>query len=294
MVGECFPDHYMKMDSEVPCAHNCGSCRGCPRRTASIIEIDARIRLPSQAELSACLVDGDIDAIRVKHFADLETCQKLTIAAVAASQPHAAVEGLGIDGKPFYLASKNGKLADEYFAYSGVFSAAVRRYANGTSPLDAVLGAFGQMHRGGIRPASLEDGRVMPAGIFRCYPAEKGTDVRPHEDILHWEVESDLARGFLGQGGWNLYTDMPAAGGELVLYGFHLDEREFRDLAKGDYALQWETAGDPLACLTPEVGELIIINSRHLHAVRKSAGDGYRTTLSGFVAYTTSGLMPWA
>ena len=264
------------------------------QRKANIMVYDPRITIPGLAELEALAVSEDVDAIRITNLVSEDSCIKLSESARNSSEEHGAVAGLHLNGVPYYMASAGGALSEKYFSSTGVFASSVRKNADGTSPLDAALGMFAQMHPRGYAPAALENGRVMPAGIFRIYPASNCSEVLPHQDVLSWEVDSKIARGLYGQMGWNIYIDMPSNGGELFLYDLKFDKSEFEHIAGDSYGLTWQCAGEPMEIIKPKIGELILINSRRVHAVQKADGVGSRVTLSGFLGMGANGLMSWA
>ena len=261
---------------------------------AKILEFDPCVKMPGLEELEALAVSEDIDAIRITNLVSEGSCKKLSESARNSSQEHGAVEGLQLNGVPYFMASAGGALSEKYYGSTRAFASSVRKNSDGASALDATLGIFAQMHPQGYASAALENGRVMPAGIFRIYPAAECSEVLPHQDILSWEVDSQIARGLYGQMGWNIYIDMPTLGGELFLYDLQFDQEEFEHLAGNSYGLSWQCAGQPLDIIKPKVGELILINSRRVHAVQKAHGSGHRVTLSGFLGMNENGLMSWA
>lgn len=251
--------------------------------------------LPKQNDLRALLVEKTLDCIRIKNIIPQLYLNVLASNVIEKSRPHDRILDLAIMGNTYYQAAKGGVIADDYFDSQEKFAVWVRQNSNGVSPLDIILGIFSSMHSRGIAPGALDDKREMPSGIFRVYPAEKGTEILPHQDILYWDVKSNIAKALEGQAGWNIYLDIPTHGGELVIYNYGLEQCDYKCLAGENYGISWLDAGAPVLSIFPEIGELILIDTCRLHAIKKVFGKGHRVTLSGFLGYSeTNGLMSWA
>jgi hypothetical protein len=263
--------------------------------SSSVLCFDILSGLPKQEDLRALLVKQVLGCIRIKNVVSTSNAKKLVFNAMKKGRIHDRLEGLMIAGNTYYQSAQGGKISDRYFENSDSFATWIRKISNGLSILDSVIGIFSSMHHLGISPAALDDGRLMPPAIFRIYPADKNVEILPHQDILHWYINSNIAKSLDGQAGWNIYLDIPSKGGELLIYDNKLNEKDYNSLANGNYGIPWEVAGEPLLRIVPDIGELILIDSQRLHAIKACSGQGYRVTLSGFLGYSENkSLICWA
>ena len=77
---------------------------------------------------------------------------------------------------------------------------------------------------------------------------------------------------------------MPDEGGELEIWEQEMSPVQFDALRGDSYGIPPETLGQPSLRLKPDCGELILFNSRKMHAVAPSA-ERSRLSLSCFVGY---------
>ena len=93
---------------------------------------------------------------------------------------------------------------------------------------------------------------------------------------------------------WNIYLDMPAKGGETVVYNKPWIKEDDRFIKGSSYAYDPEViASKERAAIKPKVGDLVIFNSRNFHEVSKGEG-GRRWTMGGHLATTPEGkILSW-
>jgi hypothetical protein len=250
----------------------------------TIVEFDALASAPLSRDVMVSLVRGELDAVRIRNVASLAQCRRLTDGALRHQQRrrHAAVKGLDILGTPHYLAVTDEVAARQYYSGAASFSPTIRELSVPYgSPMDAIFGVLNDAWPSGVIAGRLDSERPMPPGIIRVYQP-KSAGVAPHIDDIRQEVPtSDVAQSFIGQFGFNLYANLPPEGGELVIYDRLPTLEEFQKKASG-YSWSEELAGEPKYVVRPSLGELILINTRRLHAVSACSGDDYRVTISGF------------
>jgi hypothetical protein len=260
-----------------------------------VLKFNAKRSLPTTFEVEQLILAKSISCIIIENLFTKEYCTNLINIISKQKRSHDRLKGVFIVGNTFYQAFQGGNMADEYFSSSNDFAIWLRKCSSGLSPLDVVMGLFSMINEKGVSKAYLSDKREMPQGIFRMYPADYNPEILPHQDVLQWYIDDSVAQNLLGQIGWNIYLDIPSSGGELVLYDKHLDKEEYDSLSKGDYGIPWDKVEYRNIFVSPRIGDLILIDSTRLHAIKKVSGTGDRVTLSGFLGYDNNKtLISWA
>ena len=262
-----------------------------------IVVYNALKGLPTQSDLRYLLVDQTIDCIRIKNVIPNDIATTLSKNAINNSREHDRIENLSITGNTHYHISHNNKEADKNFDSVEAFSEWVQQNSGGSQPLEKIIKLFATMHEQGIHPAVLNknNNHEVPQAIFRVYDARNSPEILPHQDIIQWDIDTPEAKALDAQAGWNLYLDIPTQGGELLIYDNSIEKTEYEELAGDSYGIPWGIAGKAAQKISPEIGELIIIDTRRLHAIKTVSGEGYRVTLSGFLGYSENrGLISWA
>jgi hypothetical protein len=131
------------------------------------------------------------------------------------------------------------------------------------------------------------DNQPLLFGITRRW--NENSEGLPHQDILCRETNSVKGLGKqLSQLGVNVYLKSAEAGGELELWNYSIDDEEYRKLAaegiKGSYGYSRSQLPSKSYCINPQEGDLILINTMKVHAIRKTF-KGQRLTVSGFIGY---------
>jgi len=123
----------------------------------------------------------------------------------------------------------------------------------------------------------------MFVGLVRIF--EPGSQARPHQDILAWDVPSSsmAAATLLTQLSANIYLRPCADGGELELWDYGLSRPGYEKLkVPATHGLDRDRLPPGLLKIRPELGELIIFNSTRIHAVCPII-TGTRITASCFI-----------
>ncbi len=129
------------------------------------------------------------------------------------------------------------------------------------------------------------NGRPMFAGIVRVFP--DGSELLPHNDIFRRDAPYlEVAKEISAQFAANIYLQVPHEGGEIRLWKERFTDEELRQMARegSEYGCDPEKLPPPSLELKPEPGELLIIDSTRLHAVKASHG-GTRVGMSCFLGY---------
>ena len=169
---------------------------------------------------------------------------------------------------------------------------------SGPQPLDCILDCLARGWATGVLPEALHYEQPMSPFIVRIYVPGHG--VKPHQDDIRDEVPAcPEASEITAQFGLNLYLSMPESGGELELYMMQLPPVTYDTLrmsGRDSYAVDLSRFGEPLIRVRPGPGDLILFNSRLLHAVMPGHGGRTRVTLSAFVGVRdrTRPLTIWA
>lgn len=151
-------------------------------------------------------------------------------------------------------------------------------------PLDEVWPAGANLARLCSRP--------MFAGLLRVF--EAGTRALPHQDHFDWDASKhEIYEGayYTSQLAANVYLEVPPRGGELVIWPESLRRVDYENVRHGQYGIDAAQLRSQPIVLVPKIGELIIFNSRMVHAVHESVGR--RVTWSCFIGYR-SGREPLA
>jgi hypothetical protein len=240
------------------------------------------------------LTSGTLLAVRIPRFADPETCHRLGSWLVShrSREPYAhehARNGVleytyyGVDrvGQPFnQLLGTHGDSPQRRSYYQAALPniRALRAAAlPALSPIDALRLELDELWPGGARLASFE-GKKMFFGIGRVMSAETSaaSEETPHFDELPASV-FPLA----GQYAANIYLAVPSDGGELEVW------RSFGRLPGVPVPASRRPTADADIMLKPDVGDLVIFNAWHLHAIRRFS-DGVRASLQGFIGYVAA------
>lgn len=128
------------------------------------------------------------------------------------------------------------------------------------------------------------DGRPMFVGLPRVF--KSGGEALPHQDILRRDAPNCVkAHELITQLAANIYLETSGSGGELEVWNEVFTDSEYEAARMpGSYGLDRSKIPTPAVTVAPEVGDLILFNATHIHAVR-SAMRGARVTISCFIGY---------
>lgn len=227
------------------------------------------------------LLDMDVIAIRIRRFYEPALCKALAQQLFENVATDGAIYSSNIDS--FWSARKNEELLERYLTSTHTLEQQLRQAsAPHSSPVDLIRAAIGDAWGCG---ASLMEtrGREMPFGITRLWSA--GSEALPHQDVLWREIPDEASDRQLGQLAINLYLDTASEGGELELWSYVVDDEQYKRCGReyeGSYGFPRTLLPPTSVLITPEVGDLVVINSLRVHAVRR-VERGRRITLSGFI-----------
>lgn len=232
------------------------------------------------------LLGGEIAAIRMPGFATPEECRRFCDAIRAG-----AVAGRAAETSPMTLIGCNfsnhaGREKGDYFALVESSYVDVGRLcdAAGLDPLARMIGRLAAIWPGHV-------GVAVEPGFGRYFAG--GVKTRTSSSHLHYDFAAHTAPGFVigqitDQLGWNLYLDMPAGTGETVTYRRQVP-REGGPYGSGPgKAMNLERAfvdGADSFTFRPEIGEVVIINTRNPHdvVVGEVAPGEWRAQASSFI-----------
>lgn len=155
------------------------------------------------------------------------------------------------------------------------------------SPIDQVRLELDEIWPTGAQVANYE-GRKMFVGIGRITPAADSyiLEERPHVDCLPESIYQ-----LDGQFSANVYLQLPKSGGALEVWNVPPFSPAEVDALPEDK--DWRAELPEPVVIRPRVGELVIINTRRLHAVQ-SFSEGTRITVQCFIGYNAhSPLFLW-
>lgn len=214
------------------------------------------------------ILAGEIPALRMPGFATPEECRRFC-AAIRAGK----VAGRAAETSPMTLIGCNfsnhaGRGKDGYFALVDSSYADVGRLceAAGFDPLARMIERLAA-----VWPAHV--GVAVEPGHGRYFAG--GVKTRTSSSHLHYDFAAHTAIGYAigqitDQLGWNLYLEMPEGTGETITYRRQVP-REGGKLGSGPgLALNLDRSfveGAESFTFRPEIGEVVIINTRSPHDV---------------------------
>lgn len=154
-----------------------------------------------------------------------------------------------------------------------------------SSPTTKALRIFSEQWPAKVSLLNLNQGPMF-LGLVRALTKE----VLPHEDKLERDDPEAIKRfpfrKCWKQFAFNCYLQMPKQGGELRLWDLSLSDDAYNKLKGSSYGIAPHLLPPANAEIKPEVGELVIFNSRKVHAVAASQCGTLRVSISGFILYT--------
>lgn len=230
------------------------------------------------------LASGETQVIHIPRFIDPDICSSLAKRAQGLGySPYINVPSAHRIGMAYYETEGDPVRVERYFAEARQHIADFRRAcAPFTSPIDTLRCTLDEVWPAGAQLQTLL-GRKMFIGLSRM--VEPGTTFLAHHDIFEDDAPGCAeATGLVAQFGANVYLQMPDSGGSLLMWDKEFSSSEFNLLRGADYGIAIEALGEPALVVTPAPGDLLIFNSRKLHAVSSGAGNS-RLTVSCFVGY---------
>ncbi|SOE97669.1 2OG-Fe(II) oxygenase superfamily protein [Burkholderia sp. D7] len=232
------------------------------------------------------LTDDQFQVLRIKGFYGKPLCDKAADALISSPLlgPYKNAPDISHVGESFFEAVLSQHQVENYLGQSRVWIEQVRAAMDPMlSPIDKVRLQLDELWPAGAQLARLM-GRPMFAGLMRLFQNSAGAE--PHIDNAGWDAESvglsaEVASPI--QLALNIYLRVPEEkdGGALLLHE-HRPNRDDYDARKlpDSYGLRIDDLPPPVR-IRPEVGELILFDSRRIHEVEPSRTP--RATASMFI-----------
>lgn len=250
------------------------------------------------ASVLADLFAGKYIAVRVPGFYDVQYCKNLVEPLYDRIDNDAATGGIyESDIDSFWNVMNDDVRRERYLDAALHVQRRMRAMSEPhPSPVDQLRLALDEAWPGGATLMTM-NGRKMPFGITRLW--RTGKEALPHQDLLWREAGPDLLSVTLqGQLGVNIYLDTADEGGELETWDVYITDEQYESLREtypGSYGYSRDMLPRESLLISPEVGDLVMVNTTRAHAVRKITA-GRRMTVSGFVgnAGTDQPLRCWS
>lgn len=233
-----------------------------------------------------------ICAIRVPNYADTQLCDRLTnwfLNNKIEEYEHEVrddkgvrylkygVGRVGVAYNTTYNKAANSPEIQKYYneALPGIRSLRDAMAPN-LSPIDKLRLELDELWPNNASVAAFE-GKKMFVGIGRIMIPETShlAEAQPHFDSVP-EKLSMLS----GQFSANIYLTLPPSGGELEIWD--IPPLPISEIDNADINKDWRSNLPQSLLIKPEKGELILINTRRAHAVRKF-DKGERATVQCFI-----------
>lgn len=255
------------------------------RRLDPVLALD-----PQQLDEHAirALATGERMVLQIRGFVDAATCNLIAQRAEGHGySSYLNVPSVRRIGMAYYETENKPELIEVYFerARRNIedFRAACSPYL---SPIDKLRCTLDEIWPHGANLQTLY-GKKMFIGLSRMVVPD--TTFLAHHDIFAQDAPGQPEGTSLkAQFGANVYIQMPQTGGALVMWEKEVAPREFDRMRGADYGVAIEALGKPDVEVTPGQGDLLIFNSRKMHAVSRGAGCN-RLALSTFVGYRGEG-----
>ncbi|GKW10407.1 MULTISPECIES: 2OG-Fe(II) oxygenase [Pectobacterium] len=230
------------------------------------------------------LVREDVLAICVRNFIAENVAEKLSEQIMGYGfQKYLNAPSIGRIGMAFYEADNQPPLMANYFenAFDNIDELR-KRCTPYVSPIDLLRCMLDEVWPAGAQLETLY-GRKMYVGLSRV--VNPGVTFLAHHDIFAKDApDSFQAHSLQAQMAANVYLSMPSEGGSLQIWDQPLSPEAFDELRGDSYGIEPAILGDATLEICPQAGDLILFNSRRMHAVTPGT-DSIRLSLSCFVGY---------
>lgn len=232
------------------------------------------------------LTSGMVVAVRVARFLPLPVCcaisERLKTSQHLGRYKNAPL--IGRAGQAFFECAVSSEDETRYWDHALEWVRELRACCQPVlSPIDKFRLELDEVWPCGATIQTL-GGRKMFVGLVRLFSDLAYAEA--HQDLLEWDAKScDCTADLEGQFSANIYLEMPPKGGELCIWNRSFNLEEYQKLQnKNSYGIDGSSLRDESLCIAPQVGDLILFNSRNIHAVQPSIG-GERITWSTFIGY---------
>ena len=241
-----------------------------------------------QAEDITHLARKKIAAIRIKNYYPKDLCRKITEQLLNQRKEGRFAKAQHVQriGMPHFDIID----ANSFNRYHEIALDSIKQlrdvYSPYLSPIDKLRLELDETWPPG---ANLENlyGKKCFVGLCRIIQGETGSTLEPHIDRLSRDSnDSYAAHSLVSQMAANIYVATPETGGKLEIWLQEPNIEDYENALKktGSYHVDRNSLGDPDVVIGPEVGELILFNSRCFHGVRESRG-GIRSSIAAFIGY---------
>lgn len=226
----------------------------------------------------------EVLAVQVKQFIPRETAMEIGQRILGQGfDSYVNAPDIGRIGMALYEAENIPARLDAYFdAALDNIDALRKRCMPYASPIDVLRCTLDEMWPAGAQLEHLY-GRKAYVGLSRI--VQPGVEFLAHHDILAKDApETFRSHSLASQLAANIYLTMPTDGGGLHIWQSPISAAEFDDMRGDSYGIDPSLLGKPTLQIQPEEGDLVLFNSRRMHAVTPGS-DKPRLSLSCFVGY---------
>ncbi|WP_082547134.1 MULTISPECIES: 2OG-Fe(II) oxygenase [Rhizobium] len=230
------------------------------------------------------LARSEVRVVKVKGFANGPSCDLISKGQTSLGfQPYINVSEVRKIGMAFYETEMKQELIDKYFTVASDHQNDFRKACEPFgSPLDTLRALLDEIWPAGANLQTIF-GRKMFVGLSRM--VEPDTTFLAHHDIFSEDAPGiEEAESLTAQFAANIYFQVPDIGGELLMWHKNMTTQEFNERRKGKYGIAIEDLPPPDVVIKPGRGDLLIFDSRKIHAVASPRGSS-RMAVSFFIGY---------
>ena len=230
------------------------------------------------------LIEGNIYAILIKNFYE-KTILDFVQVKILSSKDKGAMQHANEFNRIGYAYSEinTEEQRTEYHQNAlKNFSIIQELFSPSEHPIDAFTSLLQKVWPFG---AGLLEINRQKCFIGICRLMNPLIDLKPHTDRVERNLPPNCGISLASQLSANLYIKMPEDGGEIEFWDMEPTEEQYNAL-KGNrhYGISRDLLPKASYTYKPEQGDLLILNSHRIHAVRPVT-DEPRITLSCFVGY---------